>query len=275
MQFFDSAFIANVQQHALEYTLDIVLALVIFVVGRFIGQKLTKIATALMNKAHMQTTLVKFLSNALYSLILIAVVLTALSQLGINTTSLVAIFGAAGLAVGLALKDSFSNIGAAILILLFKPFKVGDYVEAGGAEGEVTDITLFSTTIAPIDNRTIIVPNAKVVNSNITNYSTKPTRRVTHTVGIGYDSDLKLAKKTLYEIIQDDTRILTEPEPLVAVSELADNSVNFTFRAWTKSEDYWSVHFDTLERIKLAFDEKGLAIPYPQIDVHLDTKEAQ
>ena len=273
MELLNSDILVQLQHYTLEYGLNILFAAIIFIVGRFVSKKISNLTTTLMNKAHAEETLAKLASNTLYTILLIAVVLAALNQLGVNTTSLVAIFGAAGLAIGLALKDSFSNIGAAVLLLIFRPFKVGDFVEAGGAEGVVTNITLFSTTIAPIDNRTIIVPNSKIINSNITNYSTKPTRRVTHTVGIGYDSDLKLAKETLYEIIQNDERILKEPEPLVAVSELADSSVNFTFRAWTKSEDFWSVHFDTLERIKLMFDEKGISIPYPQMDIHLDNKD--
>jgi small conductance mechanosensitive channel len=154
--------------------------------------------------------------------------------------------------------------------MIFRPFKVGDFIEAGGAVGTVDDINLFSTVISPIDNRTIIVPNAAIIGGNITNYSTKETRRVDHVFGIGYDDDLKLAKETLMNIMQADERILQDPEPFVAVSELADSSVNFVTRAWVKSDDYWNVHFDMIEKVKLIFDEKGISIPYPQMDVHQD-----
>ena len=166
------------------------------------------------------------------------VILASLNTLGINTTSFLAVFGAASLAIGLALKDSLANIGAAVLIIIFRPFKVGDFIDAGGATGTVEDINLFSTIISPIDNRTIIVPNSSVIGGNITNYSNKATRRVSHVFGIGYDDDLKLAKETLMQIMKDDDRVLQDPEPFVAVGELADSSVNFVFRAWVKSENY-------------------------------------
>ena len=202
------------------------------------------------------------------------VILTSLNAMGINTTSFLAVFGAAGLAVGLALKDSLSNIGAAVIIIIFRPFKVGDFIEAGGASGTVEDVNLFSTVIVPIDKSTVIVPNSAIIGGNITNFSNREIRRVDHVFGIGYDDDLKLAKETLMDIIKADKRVLTEPEPLVAVSELADSSVNFTFRAWTKSDDYWDVYFDMLEKVKLTFDEKGISIPFPQMDVHTNKIES-
>jgi small conductance mechanosensitive channel len=185
----------------------------------------------------------------------------------------VAILGAAGLAIGLALQGTLSNVGAAVLIILFRPFKVGDFVTVAGETGTVDDINLFSTTLSPVDNRTIIIPNGKIIGDTITNYSKKEKRRIDLVFGIGYGDDLKLAKETLTEILNADERILKDPEPFVAVSELGDSSVNFVTRSWVKTEDYWNVHFDTIEKVKLTFDERGISIPYPQMDVHLNKAE--
>lgn len=227
-----------------------------------------------MLKAKVDQTLVEFGESLVYFILLLMVVLASLNALGVNTTSFIAVFGAAGLAIGLALQGSLANIGAAVLIIVFRPFKVGDFVEAGGATGTVDDVNLFSTVISPLDNRTVIVPNAAIVGGNITNYSNKKQRRVDHVFGIGYGDDLKLAKETLMEIMQADKRVLAEPAPFVAVSELGDSSVNFVFRAWVETADYWDVYFDMLETVKLTFDEKGISIPYPQMDVHMQKEEA-
>jgi len=251
-----------------QYGLKVIAAILIFFIGKWAVKKLTALSKRLMKKAKVDDTLVEFAESVIYFSLLVVVILSSLNTLGINTTSFLAILGAASLAVGLALKDSLSNIGSAVLIIVFRPFRVGDYIDAGGASGTVEDINLFSTTISPADNRTITVPNSAITKSNITNYSKKSTRRLSHTFGIGYDDDLKLAKETLMQIMLNDERILSDPAPFVAVSELADSSVNFVFRAWTKTEDYWGVYFDTLEIVKLTFDEKGISIPYPQLDVH-------
>ena len=256
-----------------QYGLKIVAAIFIFIVGKWAIKKLTALTKKVMQKANVDETLVEFSESIVYFVLLIVVILAALSTLGINTTSFLAIFGAAGLAVGLALKDSLANIGAAVLIIIFRPFQVGDFVEAGGATGTVDDVNLFSTIISPLDNRTIIVPNSAIIGGNITNYSKKPQRRVDHVFGIGYDDDLKLAKETLMEIMQSDKRVLAEPAPFVAVSELGDSSVNFVFRAWVETADYWDVYFDMHEKVKLTFDEKGISIPYPQMDIHTNKIE--
>ena len=253
-----------------EYSLKIVSAIFIFVIGKWLVGKVTLTSKKLMQKANIDQTLVEFGESLIYFVLLILVVLASLNTLGVNTTSFVAIFGAAGLAIGLALQGSLANIGAAVLIIIFRPFKVGDFVEAGGATGTVEDVNLFSTIIAPVDNRTIIVPNSAIVAGNITNYSKKSKRRVDLVFGIGYGDDLKLAKETLMDIMNANKKILDEPAPFVAVSELGDNSVNFVFRAWVKTEDYWDVYFNTLEKVKLTFDEKGISIPYPQMDIHMD-----
>ncbi|HUH41968.1 MAG TPA: mechanosensitive ion channel domain-containing protein [Sulfurimonas sp.] len=251
-----------------EYGLKIIAAIAIFFIGKVIAKKITSVLKKIMVTAKVDITLIEFLAKVIYFALFIVVILTALSTLGINTTSFLAIFGAASLAVGLALKDSLSNIGAAVLIILFRPFRVGDTIDAGGSFGKVEGINLFSTVLATPDNKTVMIPNSSVINSTITNYSNKPTRRVTLSIGVGYDDDLKFVKETLQQIIKEDERVLKDPEPLVAVSELAQSSVNFTFRVWVNNDDFWNVNFDMLEKIKTTFDEKGISIPFPQIDIH-------
>ncbi len=257
-----------------EYGLKIISAILIFTIGKWAVKKVTSLGKTLMIKAKVDETLVEFGESLIYFVLLLMVVLASVNALGVNTTSFIAVFGAAGLAIGLALQGSLANIGAAVLIIVFRPFKVGDFVEAGGALGTVEDVNLFSTIIAPVDNRTIIVPNSSIIGGNIINYSMKENRRVDHVFGIGYDDDLKLAKETLMEIMNADERVLQDPAPFVAVGELGESSVNFTFRAWVKNEDYWDVHFEMLEKVKLTFDEKGISIPYPQMDIHTPKKEA-
>jgi len=259
--------------YASEYGLKIVAAILIFIIGKWAVKKLTALSKSLMEKAHVDKTLVEFVESLVYFVLLMMVILASLNALGINTTSFLAVFGAAGLAIGLALQGSLANVGAAVLIIVFRPFKVGDFVEAGGATGTVEDVNLFSTIIAPLDNRTVIVPNSAIVGGNITNYSMKENRRVDHVFGIGYDDDLKLAKETLMDMMMNDERVLKDPAPFVAVSELGDSSVNFTTRAWVKTDDYWDVYFEQIEKVKLIFDEKGISIPYPQMDVHMDKPE--
>jgi len=256
--------------YASEYGLKIIAAILIFVIGKWVAHRLTALIKNLMTKAKIDRTLVEFSESIIYFSLLLMVIIAALNQIGVNTTSFVAVFGAATLAIGLALQGSFSNIGAAVLIILFRPFKVGDVIETAGVTGEVTDINLFSTVITPIDKSMVIIPNSSIIGGNITNFSNRDTRRVDHIFGIGYDDDLKLAKETLLEIVNSDTRILQDPAPFIAVSELADSSVNFVVRAWTNTDDYWDVYFDMLEKVKLTFDEKGISIPYPQMDVHTD-----
>lgn len=260
--------------YASEYGLKIIAAIVIFMVGKWVAHKLTAFIKSLMTKSNIDKTLVEFSESIIYFTLLLMVIIAALNQLGVNTTSFVAVFGAATLAIGLALQGSFSNIGAAVLIILFRPFKVGDVIETTGVTGEVTDINLFSTIITPVDKRTVIVPNSAIIGGNITNFSNRAQRRVDHIFGIGYDDDLKLAKETLMEIVKADSRVLADPEPFVAVNELADSSVNFVVRAWTSTDDYWGVYFDMLENVKLTFDEKGISIPYPQMDIHSDKQDA-
>ncbi|MHC3995117.1 mechanosensitive ion channel family protein [Thiomicrolovo sp. ZZH C-3] len=255
---------------ALGYALQFLGALLIFLIGKRVAKALGNVTNRAMRKYDVDETLTKFVSSSVYFVLLVVVIMAALGQVGIETTSFMAVLGAAGLAVGLALKDTLANVGAAVIILIFRPFKVGDFVEAGGATGTVESISLFTTTISPVDNRTIIVPNAAITAGNIVNFSNKAQRRIDHIIGIGYNDDLKKAKEVLYGVIHDDPRTLADPAPLVAVSELGDSSVNFTVRAWVKSEAYWDAYFGMLESIKLALDANGISIPYPQMDVHLD-----
>lgn len=258
----------NIINVATPYIMNIVFALLIFIIGKYLAKIITNITKKVLDKSKVNETLKVFLGNVIYGLLLIVVVLAALNKLGIETTSFIAILGAIGLAVGLAFQSTLSNISAGVMIVIFRPFNIGDFIEAGGVSGIVEEINLFNTIFKTPDNKVIIVANSNIIGGNIINYSLKETRRVDFVFGIGYDDDLKLAKETLQHIINKDSRILQEPLPFVAVGELADSSVNFTVRVWVKSENYWDVHFDTIEKVKLTFDKKGISIPYPQMDVH-------
>jgi small conductance mechanosensitive channel len=259
---------------AIAYGIKIIGAIAVFIIGKWIAQLLTKAFRKMLEKSNTDVTLVKFLGDLIYFGLLVLVIIAALGTLGVNTTSFAAIIGAAGLAIGLALQANFSNFGAGVVILFLRPFKVGDFVEAGGATGSVEAIGIFNTTIKTGDNRIIIVPNSNIIGGNIVNYSKEPIRRIDLVIGVGYEDDLKLVKNTLEEILASDERILKDPAPAVALAELADSSVNFNVRPWVKSADYWAVRSDLLEKIKLTFDEKGINIPYPQMDVHIDQKAA-
>ncbi len=263
VKYFDMAL-----NYASVYSFKILGALVIFIVGRWFVKKLTILSKQLMLKSKLDTTLVEFSQSIIYFILLLAVIIASLNALGIETTSFVAVFGAVGLAVGLALQGSLANIGAAVLIMFFRPFKIGDTVDVAGAMGTVDEINLFSTTITPIDNRTIIIPNAKIIAGNITNFSMQEKRRLDITVGISYEDDLKAAKNVFLELLRSNAKIIQDPEPFVGVLELADNSVNLALRAWVKTEDYGDLRFEVFESIKLACDAHGISIPYPQMDLH-------
>lgn len=254
--------------YASEYGLKLLGALLIFIIGKWVVKRVVKIIRAFMHKAKVDQTLLEFGSSLVYFLLLLMVIMASLGALGVNTTSFIAVLGAASLAVGLALQGTLSNIGAAVLIIVFRPFQVGDVIEAAGATGKVSNINLFSTIITPADNRAIIIPNSAIIGGNITNFSSQGQRRVDLTFGIGYGDDLKLAKETLMEIASTHEKVLKDPEPFVAVSALGQNSVDFTVRVWTLVDDYWDVYFDITEKVKLTFDERGISIPYPQMDIH-------
>ncbi|MFW2366381.1 MAG: mechanosensitive ion channel family protein [Desulforhopalus sp.] len=247
----------------------IIVAIVILIVGRWIAMWLAAIGRKAMTRGSIDETLARFLSKLIYYALLAAVVIAAADQAGIKTTSFVAIFGAAGLAIGLALKDSLGNFASGVMLILFRPFKVGDYVTAGGVSGTVQQIDIFSTVLKTPDNQKIIVPNSAITADVITNVNSETTRRIDLVIGIGYDDDIKEAKTTLVNLVHEDTRVLADPAPKIAVAELADSSVNLIVRPWVKTEDYWDVRLELTEKIKLTFDEKGISFPYPQQDVHM------
>lgn len=251
------------------YGLKVIAAIVVFIAGRWIAKGLTKIAENVMNKKQVEPTIVSFAANMTYIALLVFVVLAALGQLGIQTTSFIAVIGAAGLAIGLALQGSLANFAAGFLMIIFRPFKVGDYIEGAGVTGTVEAIQIFTTQLQTPDNKTVIIPNAALTADNITNWSIKGTRRVDLVMGIGYGDDIDKAKKIMADVLEKDERILKDPAPKIAVVELADSSVNFVVRPWVKVEDYWDVYFDTTENIKKSFDDQGISIPFPQRDVHM------
>ena len=251
------------------FALNIATAVIIYLAGRWLATRLISLLDKLMAKRRIDEMLRQFTSSILSVLFTFVIALIALEQLGMDTTSLLALLGAAGLAVGLALKDSLSNFAAGVMLLLFKPFKAGDFVEAGGNTGIVEKVGMFTTQMRTGDNCEISVPNANIYGDTIKNYSAKPTRRIDLVIGVGYDDDLKKTRNVLQQIIDNDMRILAEPAPVIAVSELADSSVNFVVRPWVKTQDYWDVRWDLLEQIKLTFDQEKISIPYPQQDVHM------
>ncbi|GAB5560183.1 MAG: small-conductance mechanosensitive channel MscS [Synoicihabitans sp.] len=251
------------------YGLKILAALAIFFIGRIISRLIASALEKAMVKSKVEESLVGFTKNLAYAGLLTFVIIAALSQLGIQTTSFVAVVGAAGLAIGLALQGSLSNFAAGVLILIFKPYKIGDYVCAGGGEGIVKDIGIFTTTVLTLDNRTQIIPNSAAMGGVIENYSKEGTRRLDLVAGVSYGDDIKKVKEILQGILDDEPRILAEPKPTIGLMEMGDSSVNFAFRPWVKVEDYWDLFFDLQERIKIRFDEENVTIPFPQRDVHL------
>jgi small conductance mechanosensitive channel len=248
---------------------NILAAIAIYLVGKIVVRILTGLLERVMTRAKVDATLSSFLSNIAHYVLITFVILMALESLGVDTTSLAAIMGAAGLAVGFALQSSLSNFASGVMIILFKPFRVGDFIDAGGVSGTVEEISIFSTLMKTGDNKQIIVPNGAIYGGNIINYSAKPTRRIDMVVGCGYGDDLRAVKAFLTILVETDERILKDPAPVVAVSALADNSVNFVVRPWVNSADYWAVLWDLNERVKLGFDERGFNIPYPQRDIHI------
>ena len=260
-------------EYLLPWGTQIILALLVFFIGRMIANLLVKAVLSMMGKAKVEPILTDFVGTVLGALLLVLVIVISLSQLGLDTTSLITLLGAAGLAVGLALKDSLSHFAAGVMLIVFRPFKLGDYVEVGGVAGSVDRITIFSTRMKTPDNRVVTVPNANVFGNTMVNYSEESTRRLDMVVGISYGSALLLAKKILVEMLASDERVLKDPEFKVAVSELADSSVNFVVRPWVKASDYWAVKWDLTEAIKLRFDAEGIEIPFPQMDVHINNPD--
>ena len=254
---------------AMQWGPKLILAIVVLIVGLWVIKRVVGAINKGLEAGSTDATLAKFLGN-LASMVLKALLFISVAQMvGIETTSFIAILGAAGLAIGLALQGSLSNFAGGVLVLMFRPYKVGDFIDAQGITGTVAEIQIFNTVIKTGDNKRIIVPNGAISNGIITNYSAEDTRRVDFVFGIGYDDDIAKAKATLRRIFAEDDRVFTEPEPFVVVSELADSSVNFTCRVWVNAADYSSVLFGTTEKVKLVFDQENISIPYPQSDVHM------
>ena len=260
---------AQVQEIVAVWGLKVIAAIAIFVIGRWVAMGVRKGVRRVMEKADTDPIIVGFVGSISYIALLAFVIIAALGQLGIQTTSFIAILGAAGLAIGLALQGSLANFAAGFLMIMFRPFKVGDFIEGAGVAGVVESIQIFTTTMKTGDNKTIIIPNAKLSGDNIVNYSAKPTRRVDMTVGVAYDADLSVVRDVLKDIISKESRIHSDPEPLIAVAELADSSVNFVVRVWTDTGDYWAVKFAMNETIKNRFDAEAIGIPFPQRDLHI------
>jgi len=254
---------------AMRYGPQLILAVVVLIVGMWIVNRVVRVMGKGMERSNVEPTLAKFLGSlvsiGLKALLLISVA----SMVGIATTSFIAILGAAGLAVGLALQGSLGNFAGGVLVLLFKPYKVGDFIEAQGVAGTVSEIQIFNTVIKTADNKVIIVPNGAVSNGIITNYSMEATRRVDFVFGIDYGDDIKKAKDILARLIDADSRALKDPAPVIVVSELGDSSVNITCRVWVNAADYWGLNFDLTELVKITFDQEGLSFPFPQQDVHM------
>ncbi len=262
------------KEFLLHYGPSLLAAIAIFFIGKWVAKWIKRLVARGMTRAEVDPMIVSFTTSMIYIGLMVFVVIAALGELGIQTTSFIAILGAAGLAIGLALQGSLANFAAGFLLIIFRPFKVGDVIEAAGVTGKVDEIQIFTTTLRTPDNKTIIVPNGKLGNDNIINYSTQETRRVDITVGVGYDSDLKQVREVLQDIVDADERILRDPEPLIVVGELADSSINFFVRVWVKSDDYWNVFFDANETIKTRLDEAGINIPYPTMDINLHKADA-
>ncbi len=255
-----------------HWLVNIFLAIVIVVVGRLAVKALVKLTEKLMQRSGLDIILVNFISSILNAVLLLFVFIAALDQLGVNTASLIALLAAAGLAVGLALQGSLQNFAAGVMMITFRPFKIGDFISAGGVDGVVEQITIFNTVMRTGDNREIIIPNGQIYSGAIINFSARDTRRIDLVFGISYDDDMLAAKKIMEDILEQHELVLADPAPAVAVAELADSSVNFNVRPWVNSSDYWPVRSQLIEKIKLAFDANDISIPYPQMDIHTDNK---
>jgi small conductance mechanosensitive channel len=252
-----------------QWGLKVIGAILILLIGWWLAKLVSNLAAKALRRSRTEETLVRFLHSLCYIALMTFVVIAALRQLGMETTSAVAVIGAAGLAIGFALQGSLSNFAAGVMMIIFKPFKAGDFVEAGGVTGSVQEIGIFTTILNSPDNVRVIVPNGQITGTTIHNFTANGTRRVDLVIGVSYDDDLDKAKKVIEQVLAADERILKDPQWTVAVSALADSSVNFVVRPWVKSSDYWAVYFDTTSKIKLALDRNGVTIPYPQRDVHI------
>lgn len=267
-------FLIMLQTTGVEFVKNLVVALIIFYVGRWVVRLSVRGIGTIMQKSNMDKTLETFICNLVRVVLILFVVIAAVNQLGIQTTSLIAVLGAAGLAVGLALQGSLSNFASGVLIVLFRPYKVGDFIEGAGVSGSVEDVQILTTVLTTGDNKRVIVPNSQIMGSIITNYSSNDLRRIDLVIGVSYDDDIDKVRDELNALVAAENRILDDPACLIAVSELADSSVDFVIRPWVKTTDYSAVKFGLTEAIKKRFDEVGISFPFPQQDVHLHTVSA-
>lgn len=258
------------QDLLIQYGVNILSALLILIIGNLVVKGLANSLAAVMRKRQMDNAVVEFIHGLVRYLLFIIVLIAALSRIGVQTASVIAILGAAGLAVGLALQGSLANFAAGVLIVTFRPFKSGDYVELAGVAGSVESIQIFSTVLTTPDNKMVVVPNGSVISSPITNYSKHATRRIDYTIGVSYNADLKKTKAILTEVVTNHPLVMKDPAPTIGVMTLADSSVNFVVRPWVKTSDYWSVYYELLQSMKEALDEHNIEIPFPQMSVHIN-----
>lgn len=261
--------ISMLTENGTAFALDLVAALAIFFIGRWVAKFVHRLVVKAMERAKLDTILVRFVSNIAYVLLMVFVVLAAIAQVGVQTTSLIAVLGAAGLAVGLALQGSLANFAAGVLIIIFRPYKIGDFIDAGGVAGSVDEVQVFTTVLKTPDNKRVIVPNGQIMAGTITNYSAHPVRRVDLVASVGYDDDSDRVREVLTALVAADARVLADPAPTIQMNAHGESSVDWIVRPWVKTEDYWAVYWDLTEAIKRRFDEEGISIPFPQRDVHL------
>lgn len=257
----------------MDFAIKLIVALAIIFIGKIVANLIRQGVIKVMHHKGMDASIISFISSLLYGMLFFIVIVAAISHLGFNTTSLVAIVGAAGLAIGLALQGSLSNFASGVLLIVLKPFKAGDFIEASGVSGIVEKILIFSTQLRTGDNKTVIIPNGAITSGTITNYSTKPTRRIDLIIGVSYNADLAKTKALLLAVVSADERVLKDQAVTVGVSELADSSVNFVVRPWVNSADYWPTYFTLLEKIKTELDDAGIEIPFPQLSIHMNKEE--
>ena len=262
-------YLVVIQDLITRFGLNLLAAIVIFFIGQWIAAFVRRLVRRLMSKANIDSTLTSFVGNLAYYGVVAFAVIAALNRLGVQTASLIAILGAAGLAVGLALQGSLANFAAGVLIIIFRPFNVGDLIEAADILGEVLEMQLFTTTLATLDNKQVIVPNSSLTGGNIINYTVRGKLRVDTVIGVAYEADIDQVRQVISEVLECDPLVLKDPSPTIAVMELGDSSVNFAVRPWTKPENYWSVYFNIHENVKKRLDAAGISIPFPQRDVHL------
>ncbi len=262
--------VTNNQGLLIEYGMNIISAVLTLLIGLFAARLISGGFHKVLTKRNLDSTIVDFVSHMTRYVIVAFVVIAALSRIGVQTTSFIALIGAAGLAVGLALQGSLSNFASGVLIIVLRPFKAGEYIEAAGIAGNVESVQIFATTLTTVDNKFVVVPNSAILGGNIINYSRKPTRRIDLMIGVSYSADLAKTKAVLEKVVKENSRVLSDPAPQIAVAELGDSSVNLVVRPWVKSELYWEVRFELMEAIKNALDAEGIEIPFPQMDVHMD-----